>query len=54
MRDYMIVSNNLYSPINKITNPYCINEIERQMESIALNDNNFINETLFIQKKNKS
>ena len=51
---YMIVPNNLYNTINKITNPYCINEIGRQMASIALNDNNFIKETLFINKKIKS
>ncbi|MCC3668153.1 MULTISPECIES: pyridoxal phosphate-dependent aminotransferase [Terrisporobacter] len=51
---YMVVPNNFYNPLNKITNPYCINEIGRQMASIALNDNNFINETLFINKKIKS
>ena len=42
----MIVPNNLYSPINKITNPYCINEIGRQMASISLTDNNFIKNTI--------
>ncbi|WP_434796760.1 pyridoxal phosphate-dependent aminotransferase [Terrisporobacter vanillatitrophus] len=51
---YMIVPNNLYDLINKISNPYCINEIGRQMASIALNDNNFIKETLYINKKIKS
>lgn len=51
---YMIIPSDLYTPINKITNPYCINEIGRQMACIALNDYNFIQDALYIHKKIKS
>lgn len=51
---YMIISSSLYESINKLTNPYCINEVGRQMASIVLNDNIFINKTLYINKNIKS
>lgn len=51
---YMIIPSNLYEFIHKLTNPYCINEIGRQMASIVLNDDIFIKTTLYINKSIKS
>lgn len=51
---YMIVQEKLYNYISKISNPYCVNEVGRQMAHVALNDHNFIKETLLLNKEVKS
>ncbi len=51
---YIVSPHNFYDYLNKISHPYCINEIGRQLCSLALNDTKFIQDTISITKKIKS
>lgn len=51
---YMIIPNTFYKYIDKLSHPYCINEIGREMSSVALRDKNFINETQHLNTRIKS